>query len=335
VSTVTIVDEQPAEVFRHLSADGSAMRFRPTLPSAVKSSRSEATEPPAIALDLQASPADATVKPDGESEEPQPAELDFAPYDPEALDERHTDDVLQALATPEALDKSLRRLDEQARGTIEEQGVNVLFLALGMLHYTGSADSDEVYRAPLVMIPVSLSRKSARSGYTVAQTDDDAIVNPALIEYLRTSFGIELPALGIGDAEGTTASLQSFYKAIADVAAERARAGMKGWAVKTDIFLGMFSFQKLVMFKDLEANSMSFARHELVRRLITRERDVDGPVMGLPNDVRVLDHSLRRTRRKSSTRIRASCVQSPQSRADIRSSSKDRRVPASRRRLRT
>ena len=41
--------------------------------------------------------------------------------------------VLADPATPEALDKSLRRLDEQARATIDEQGVNVLFLALGFM----------------------------------------------------------------------------------------------------------------------------------------------------------------------------------------------------------
>src|SRR5690349_10188929 len=42
VSTVTIVDEQPAEVFRHLCIQGGAMRFRPTLPSAVKGGRGAA-----------------------------------------------------------------------------------------------------------------------------------------------------------------------------------------------------------------------------------------------------------------------------------------------------
>jgi very-short-patch-repair endonuclease len=264
------------------------MRFRPTLPSTAKATRPDgpASSP---GLTITAIVDGTTANIEDDTDEPQPAELDFAPYDPDTLDERHTDDILQSLATPEALDKSLRRLDEQARGTIEEQGVNVLFLALGMLHYTDSAESTEVYRAPLVMLPVALHRKSARTGYTVEATDDEPIVNPALAEYLRTSFGIELPALGIGEAEGTAASLQAFYKVVADVVAERTRAGMKGWAVKTDIFLGMFSFQKLVMFKDLEANSNSFVDHALVRRLITREREADAPIMGLPNDVRGMD----------------------------------------------
>src|SRR5689334_11781941 len=89
VSTVTVVDEQPAEVFRRLYLLEKSMRFRPG-----------ADQPDAA-----------------------------------GLPDRHTDELLQTALPPDRLDHSLRRIDEQARSTIEEQGVNVLFLALGMLHY--------------------------------------------------------------------------------------------------------------------------------------------------------------------------------------------------------
>jgi len=62
-----------------------------------------------------------------------------------------------------------------------------------MLHYTEAASSDVVLRAPLVMVPVSLARKSARTGYTIEATHDDAIVKPALAEYLRREYGVKLP----------------------------------------------------------------------------------------------------------------------------------------------
>ena len=74
---------------------------------------------------------------------------------------------------------SSRRIDEQARSTLEEQGVNTLFLALGTLRYKESPDSDLMLVAPLVLLPVRLDRKSARAGYSVSPADDDAIVNPA------------------------------------------------------------------------------------------------------------------------------------------------------------
>ena len=98
--------------------------------------------------------------------------LAFAPYDRAAIDERHSDGWLQTRLTPEALDHSLRRIEEQARSTIEEQGVNTLFVALGILHYRESRDSDTCAKAPLVLLPVELARKSARSGYSLSAGDN-------------------------------------------------------------------------------------------------------------------------------------------------------------------
>ena len=119
----------------------------------------------------------------------------FAPYEAASLAEKHRDDVLQTTSPPDKLDIQLRRIDEQARETREEQGVNALFLALGMLHYTEAKESEQVFRAPLVLLPVALARTSAGAGYTLAATDDDYIVNPALAEYLKRTFGITLPEL--------------------------------------------------------------------------------------------------------------------------------------------
>ncbi len=133
VSTVAVVDEHPAEAFRQLYLRGQALRFK-------------AAPEPEAAPATQAPAPDAPVM---EEEDDVSLGLDFAPYDAASLGERHTDQWLQTTAVPEALDRSLRRLEEQARLSIEEQGVNTLFLALGMLHYTESDASDQSYRAPL------------------------------------------------------------------------------------------------------------------------------------------------------------------------------------------
>src|SRR5919198_670466 len=178
VSTVTIVDELPAEVFRRLYLEDRQMRFRPG-----EAKRAAPAPPAATGL-----PYDQM-----EEEAEQTSAPDFVPYDAAGLDERHTDDILQTAIPPEDLDRSLRRIADQARVSIEEQGVNTLFLGLGMLYYREAESSQEFLRAPLVLLPVELTRKSARAGYTVAATDDDPIVNPALVEYLRRSFGVTLP----------------------------------------------------------------------------------------------------------------------------------------------
>ena len=185
VSTVAVVDEHPAEIFRTLYLAEREMRFKATeSPAEVATSAL-----PEGAVDAISVNADAEVDPGATQPE-------FVPYDSATLDDRHTDEFLQTTATPEALDRSLRRLDEQARLAIEEQGVNTLFLALGMLRYTRIADSSEqVFSAPLVLLPVTARAKVGAIRLSHSGVDDDPVVNPALAEYLRLDFGIALPEL--------------------------------------------------------------------------------------------------------------------------------------------
>ena len=270
VSTVAIVDEQPVEIFRHLVLQERAMKFRAQPPTATKDG--EIPEPP---IPTQAADDEVDV------EDIDGAGVDFVPYEAASLDERHRDDWLQTSATPEVLDKSLRRIDELARSTIEEQGVNTLYLTLGMLYYKESSDAEETNKAPLIMVPVALTRKSARSGYSLTAGDEDPLANPALGELLRRQFGIQLPDFPSSDALKEDYDLQVY---LAEVS-ERVK-NQSGWSVTNDVFLASFSFQKLVMYKDLESHHDPAVRHRLVQQLATRE---GSEVIGLPEEIRRLD----------------------------------------------
>src|SRR5262249_30240807 len=152
VSTVAIVDEHPAEVFRQLYIRGEAMRFKAAPePEDHEDATAEHSEPPADVASLTAATDPDLSRTAVDEDEEAPLSQDFAPYDSTTLDDRHTDEWLQTAATPDVLDRSLRRLDEQARSTIEEQGVNTLFLTLGMLRYMESNDSEQTYLAPLLL----------------------------------------------------------------------------------------------------------------------------------------------------------------------------------------
>lgn len=285
VSTVTIVDEHPAEVFRQLYLRERSMRFKaaPETKDAKESREEEQSGTPTILVSEtgQLLTVHLTSFPPDSEDENDALGLDFVPYDASTLGEHHTDDWLQTTSTPEALDKSLRRLDEQARLSIEEQGVNTLFLTLGMLYYTEAADSSQVLRAPLLLLPVELTRKSARSGYALRATDDDPLVNPALVEYLRRSFGTTFPQIPESNAMPDDYDLQGFFKGVSE-----AVASQKSWAVKTDIVLGLFSFQKFVMYKDLEAREAAIQENRLLRQLVTREGEL---VLRLPDEIHALE----------------------------------------------
>jgi len=74
--------------------------------------------------------------------------------------------------TKEDLESRMVELYRNARTTLQEGGANTLFLALGFLTWNRADKEDTKYRAPLILVPVSLNRRSVRSGFTMALHDD-------------------------------------------------------------------------------------------------------------------------------------------------------------------
>lgn len=171
--------------------------------------------------------------------QPEDEELDAS-----GVARRHTDTRLQTKLKSEHLQKRLLEIYYEARTMLEEQGVNVLYLALGQLHFRGRAGSDEFRTAPLLLLPVSLERKSARDRFVLKWNEEDPQENLSLREKLRVEFGIKLP--DFPDAENF--NLTNYLASIRD-----AVASQEGWTVVEDaIQLGFFSFAKLLMFLDLD-----------------------------------------------------------------------------------
>ena len=263
VSTIAIVDELPAAVFRQLYLLEGSLRFAPA-------PEVEPGTPPQV---VQANGAPETDVDIG-------LEAVFSPYDNASLASHHTDEWLQTTRNSKDLQKSLRRIEELSRESIEEQGVNTLFLALGMLHYYESEDSDEMLRAPIVLLPVDLLRKGARDQYRVAARGEEPTLNPSLREYLSRVFGITLPSMPDADGLDEEYDLQTLFERISQAVQAQPR-----WALTNDIYLSLFAFQKYVMYKDLEANATALQQREVIQRLVTRS---GGYVRRLPEDVESL-----------------------------------------------
>jgi len=111
------------------------------------------------------------------------------------LEARHTDTYLQTALTSKQLPVRLLATYYAARTSIEEQGVNALYLALGMLTWQEDDSSEETHRAPLVLIPVELERSNIRERFRLKYTGEELGGNASLAEYVRQSFGLQLPEL--------------------------------------------------------------------------------------------------------------------------------------------
>ena len=168
------------------------------------------------------------------------------------------------------LEPRLVDLFRTARTTLQEGGANTLFVALGFLTWTRDDKAGQKYRAPLVLVPVTLHRRSARSGFTLALHDDEPRFNPTLIEMLRQDFKLDL---GVADGELPRDEAGLDVRAVWN-AVSRAIKDIKGWEVSEEVVLAMFSFAKYLMWKDLTERTDQLRENPVVRHLIDTPREL-------------------------------------------------------------
>jgi hypothetical protein len=149
---------------------------------------------------------------------------------------------IETTKSPPDLEKSLYRLTQIARSSREERGVNTLYLALASLAWRPQ-DGAGWQSAPLLMVPVNLSREDHLHPYILSPLDEDAEVNPTLIYMLRMDFEFYVPEFPDQPNED---SLENFLKSL-----EKSVAAME-WRVERDAWLAQFQFKKLAMYKDME-----------------------------------------------------------------------------------
>ena len=245
---LVIVGESPAEVFRILVREGKRMAFLPApqLPP-LPPGEGRGEGPPAGRLE-----ADPT-------SDAQPI---LEPM-PEFLVDQ-TDLKLQTTLPADELQARLLTTFYAARTSLEEQGVNTLFLALGMLHWSEADDPDRIIKAPLILLPVELERSSARERFRIRAAEDDLGFNLSLAEKLRAGFGIMLPSLPDEDSLDVLAYLDEVAEAV---------EGQGGWTVdRGALAIGFFSFGKFLMYRDLDAATWpAGARpggHRIIRALL-------------------------------------------------------------------
>lgn len=172
-------------------------------------------------------------------------------------------DELIAHIEPDKLDGRLLEIFTATQTGIQEGGANTLFLAIGFLRWTEEDRAEASHLAPILLIPVTLQRQSVRSGFTLSRHDDETVVNPTLVQKLARDEKIKLPAFDSlpTDERGVdvTRILQTFRMAVRE---------MKGWEVLEQVHLGIFSFTKYLMWKDLQARTEQLKQNRVVAHLI-------------------------------------------------------------------
>lgn len=252
-----IINERSDDVFSLLRDEGKRLRFKATGRDRRKEEAEADDQFELLAFDAEAE----------------------APTGPE----RYTDQFLETPLGPEAQARRLLRLAGDARTAEEEQGLNILYLALGFLKWRESSSSDIWREAPLVLLPVELVRNERTSTYDIRAREDDITTNLPLQERLRQDFGIVLPDID----EGEDWKPSAYYSQVKD-----AVSGQPGWAVDADgMQLGFFSFAKLLMHRDLDPASWpegELTENELLSGLLAEGFDGGTPIFGPEDKLDVL-----------------------------------------------
>jgi very-short-patch-repair endonuclease/DNA polymerase III delta prime subunit len=141
------------------------------------------------------------------------------------------------------LDKRLVATYYSSQASLLEQGAVTLYVALGFLKWKLKADSEEVYSAPLLLIPVELQRASISAGFRLRYSGDEVTPNFCLVE-LAKRLSVQMPQL----PESRDIQIPNYFDAI-----RRSIANVPSWYVDADaVSLGLFSFSKMLMYSDLD-----------------------------------------------------------------------------------
>jgi len=174
------------------------------------------------------------------------------------------------------LEGSLRKIQDQARFLMAEQGVATLYLGFGMLEYFEKENTSAVFKAPVFLIPAEITKVRNTEGYCVAATDDEAILNPSLVALMEKKLGIKWPRAS-DDTFESGAGLEAYIRKVREKICVPNR-----WTLHERGALAVFFFGNLVILQDIERNEDKIASHELIASVIERTGE---SFIGLPNDV--------------------------------------------------
>jgi very-short-patch-repair endonuclease len=239
---IEIVDEKSSEVFRILK-DGKSMTFLPGV---------ELNDAQRAGLDPDDIETGGIPQPEDD------------PLDERGVARRHTDLRLQTRLTSEGLQKRLFDVWYDARIIEDEQGVNILFLALGLLRWFDKESSEIPRHAPLILFPVALERSSAADKFKLKTRSEPPSPNLTLQAKMRAEFDLVIEDF----ADEDDIDLTAYCGKVAQTISKQQR-----WEVLPDaMVLGFFSFAKFLMYRDLDPenwpDSVAIDGHALISGLL-------------------------------------------------------------------
>ncbi len=174
---------------------------------------------------------------------------------------------LRTYMTAPDLEKAMSKLRRQAKVSLEENGANTIYLALGFLEWYETDRSEKARYAPLVLIPVNITRKIQDRMYTIKPRDEAAQINITLLEMLRQNYGIDINLNQLPEDEKGV-DIPLIFSIIRQSVITNPR-----WDVKEFAYIGQFSFSRFIMWNDIHNRSDDLIKNKVVASLVSGKKE--------------------------------------------------------------
>jgi uncharacterized protein DUF4011/restriction endonuclease-like protein/AAA domain-containing protein/uncharacterized protein DUF3320 len=171
---------------------------------------------------------------------------------------------LRAYLTESELLYSVVSLFRASRLSIEENGANTLYIAIGLLKWFETEVSEKPRYAPILLVPVEIVKKSAQKGFTIKSREEETMVNITLLEMLRQDFGINIGGLETLPKDESGVDVKAVFNIFRQVIMAK-----RGWDVEEQAVLSTFSFSKFILWNDIHNNADQLFKNKIVGSLVS------------------------------------------------------------------
>lgn len=159
---------------------------------------------------------------------------------------------------------TLKNIYRASRNAIEETGANALYLAIGTLRWYESDLSEKARYAPILMLPVEMVYK--KGDYYIRTRQEEIAMNITLVEFLRQNFDINIPGLNPLPKDNHGIDVLKVFAIIREILKNKKR-----WDIEEETILGVFSFNKFLMWNDIHNHKEELLTNDIVRSLVEQK----------------------------------------------------------------
>lgn len=161
------------------------------------------------------------------------------------------------------LNNALKNLYRSAKTSLEENGANTLFLTIGLLKWYETKTATNPHYAPLILLPVDLTKRSANAGYFLSLREEEPQVNITLLEKLNQDFGIDIDTLDELPIDNSGLDIRKILTIF-----RKSIITQPHWDILESSLIGIFSFSQFVMWNDIHSRSADLEKNKIVKSLL-------------------------------------------------------------------